>query len=209
MARSLRIMLEEHLYWSLVVENYVSARLAGLESVMRTPGGLFGALFMRVYKRLAIAHMSGLAHAQGMLRLGKGNAQRVGIEDLEAVSTFLGTKSYLMGGEKPSEVDCALFGFVAHIVRCSPEGSIFKTLVEKRLTNLNQHCLRMRAKFFPDWVELIAEKTADEASEPLKKDDKMPADKAPASKYAISAAPSSEAKASPQKAPSRPPAPKK
>ena len=33
-------------------------------------------------------------------------------------------------------------------------GGVYKTLVEKRLTNLNQHMQRMRAKYFPDWDDV-------------------------------------------------------
>ncbi len=34
------------------------------------------------------------------MRLGIGRVQKCGIEDLEALSTFLGSKSYVMGGDK-------------------------------------------------------------------------------------------------------------
>ena len=97
----------------------------------------------------------------------------MGIEDLEAISTFLGSKvrqllaihsicsfhsksigspkSFVMGGEKPSEIDAVLFAFVACLVYTSAadggDGGMFKTLVEKRLTNLNQHMLRMKNRF--------------------------------------------------------------
>ncbi len=79
----------------------------------------------------------------------------MGIEDLEAISTFLGSKSYVMGGDKPSEIDAVLFAFMAVVVHTSDEGGIFKTLIEKRLTNLNQHMVRMKNKFFPDWDVLV------------------------------------------------------
>ena len=92
---------------------------------------------------------------QGLLRLGRGNVQKTGIEDLEALSTFLGSKSWVMGGEKPSDIDCVLFGFVSVVVFTSSDASIYKTLVTKRLTNLHQHMQRMKAKYFPDWDELI------------------------------------------------------
>ena len=53
-----------------------------------------------------------------------------------------------MGGEKPSEIDAVLFAFVACLVYTSEaDGGMFKTLVEKRLTNLNQHMLRMKNRF--------------------------------------------------------------
>jgi hypothetical protein len=72
----------------------------------------------------------------------------MGIEDLEAISAFLGSKSYVMGGDRPSEIDAVLFGFIACVVyTAEDETSMFKTLVEKRLTNLNQHMIRMKAGY--------------------------------------------------------------
>ena len=57
------------------------------------------------------------------------------------------SKSFVMGGEKPSEIDAVLFAFVACLVYTSAADDMFKTLVEKRLTNLNQHMLRMKNRY--------------------------------------------------------------
>ena len=57
-----------------------------------------------------------------------------------------------MGGERPSEIDAVLFAFVACLVHTAPsdENGMFKTLVEKRLTNLNQHMIRMKSRY--EWT---------------------------------------------------------
>lgn len=133
--------------------------------------------------------------------------QKLGIEDLEAISTFMGSKSYVMGGEKPSEIDIVLFAFISVIVNTSPDNSIYKTLVEKRLTNLNQHMLRMKAKIFPDWDELLRGKEPDSEETPpedvgdTKKSEAaaVPAPPRPAAPPAAAAA-----KAAPQPPPAKP-----
>jgi Glutathione S-transferase, C-terminal domain len=45
---------------------------------------------------------------QGLGRHSKGDLQRMGIEDLTAVSTFLGSKTFMLGGDKPSDLDAVL-----------------------------------------------------------------------------------------------------
>ena len=81
----------------------------------------------------------------------------MGIEDLQAVSSFLGSKTYMLGGDKPSDLDAVLFGFMCFILYSSPPDSAFRTLVEKRLTNLFQHTRLMKSKYYPDWDKLLAE----------------------------------------------------
>ena len=63
---------------------------------------------------------------QSMARHGKGDIHRMGVEDLQSLSNFLGSKLYLMGGDQPTEVDCVLFGFLSFILYTCPEDSVFR-----------------------------------------------------------------------------------
>ncbi len=56
---------------------------------------------------------------------------------------------------RPTELDCTLFGFVQCLLLTTQPDCLYKTLVEKRLTNLQQHFNRMRAKFYPDWSDIM------------------------------------------------------
>ena len=48
---------------------------------------------------------------------GHSDVQRAGMEDLQAISTVLGDeKSYILG-DRPSDVDCTLFGFMCLILQ--------------------------------------------------------------------------------------------
>jgi len=62
-----------------------------------------------------------------------------------------------MGGDSPTDIDLALFGFMCSIMYASPKDSPFKICVEKRLTNLLNHLKNMKAKYFPDWESLISQ----------------------------------------------------
>jgi hypothetical protein len=142
-ARSMRILLEDHLYWILMVERYVeheARHLKDLVSRLHNHDAVHAAMFER-YRRMAVSKMATQTYCQGLGRHGKGDLQRMGIEDLQAVSSFLGSKTFVLGGDKPSDLDAVLFGFTTFILHSSPPDSPFKTLVEKRLTNLVQESI--------------------------------------------------------------------
>lgn len=155
-SRALRITMEEHLYWVIVIDRYVYEQGKHLHGFFPSSPPLP----FEVYRRRAVKKLTAQAHGQGLLRLGRGAVQKAGIEDFEALSTFLGTKKYLMGGDRPTEVDCVLFGFVMCVLKTSQEGSLYKALVEKRLKNLVRHADRIRSKYFPDWDAIINAKCA-------------------------------------------------
>lgn len=151
--------MEDHFYWVMIIDRYVNQQAQHLKNFFPiSPQDLWASISFEMYRRRAVKKLTQQAYCQGLLRLGRGNVQKMGIEDLESLSTFLGSKTYLMGGDKPTELDCVLFGFIVCIVYTSQENSIYRTLVEKRLTNLFQHMNRMKVKYFPDWDDLIAGK---------------------------------------------------
>ena len=158
-ARSMRILMEDHLYWVLMVERYVHHEARHLKDLVRRlhKNEKVHSLIFERYRQMAVKKMSIQTYCQGLGRHTKGDLQRMGIEDLTAISSFLGSKTYILGGDKPSELDAVLFGFVTFILNSSPDDSPFKTLVEKRLTNLVQHSKLIKSKCFPDWDKLIEE----------------------------------------------------
>jgi len=161
-SRSFRLMLEDHFHWCLFADRWVNRDGRDMHKLYGAIEGL-GSSGCPFHMMSGTLHrMKGQAYGQGVARLGRGSVQKMGIEDLEAISTFLGAKSFVMGGEKPSEIDAVLFAFVACLVYTSAadggDGGVFKTLVEKRLTNLNQHMLRLKNRLFPDWDDILSGK---------------------------------------------------
>lgn len=116
--------------------------------------------------------MSRQIYHQGLSRLGKGEIQRMGVETLQTLSTFLGSKLYLMGGDQPSEIDCVLFGFLTTILYTMPEDNVLRIVVEKRLGNLLQFTKRMKNNVYPDWDDVIGKKSLTELK---KKEEEKPA----------------------------------
>lgn len=110
-----------------------------------------------VGRRMAVRKMSQQVAQQGTGRYCKGDVHRMGVEDLQSLSNFLGVKLYLMGGDNPTELDSVLFGFMSVILYTFPDDSVFKIVVEKRLGNLLQHTKRMKANFYPDWDDIVGQ----------------------------------------------------
>ena len=177
-----------------MIDRYVNQQARHFRDLKRLEGP-FAGLHFEMYRRGSVRKLTQQAYSQGLLRVGRGNVQKMGIEDLEAISTFLGTKTFIMGGDKPTDLDCVLFGFMTTLVYTSHDNSIYKTLIEKRLTNLNQHMLRMRGKFFPDWNDLIAGKEPQPKKDPPAKPPPPQNNQSEAKKKSPSQTPSSTAKA--------------
>ncbi len=134
-------MLEDHLYWILMYFRYVDNQGASLQQ----------------------SKMSKQCFEQGISRHGKGDIQRMGVETLQSISNYLGSKLYLMGkGDTPTEVDCTLFAFLSVILYTFPEDFVLRIVVEKRLGNLLQFTKRMKNNFFPDWDEVIGKNSLTE-----------------------------------------------
>ncbi|XP_047484544.1 failed axon connections homolog isoform X2 [Penaeus chinensis] len=93
------------------------------------------------------------AFMQGIGRHKQPEVLVMGYEDLQALSVYLGAKPFLTG-DKPAEVDCALFGFLAQVVWNSA-GSPYLQLLESDCTNLQAYCHRIKEKFWPDWGQCL------------------------------------------------------
>jgi hypothetical protein len=96
-------------------------------------------------------------YAHGIGRHTRDDIISIGFDDLKAVSAYLGTKKFFMG-DQPTRVDAALFGTLAQIVYVpitTPQGDFVKAECQ----NLVKYCDRMKEKFWPDWQEIITNKS--------------------------------------------------
>lgn len=68
---------------------------------------------------------------------------------------FKGNKNYFLG-EKPSEVDATIFGFVTQLIYTFPD-SDYDRISKDEFKNLYGYCERMKEKFWPDWNDCIVQ----------------------------------------------------
>ncbi len=152
-SRAMRFLMEQDLYWCLVMDRWV------FNWAKHVPD-FFAPVFSPLptwLERKALHYFSKMVAkqtvAQGMGRHTRPEVEEMGLKDLEALSTFLGTKKFMMG-EEPTELDCAMFCFMCMILYCSPESNIYARKIKSDYSNLTQFSARMVDKFWPDWEDV-------------------------------------------------------
>ncbi|KAG0710770.1 Failed axon connections [Chionoecetes opilio] len=142
-AHALRTMLEDHTLWVLVYERYVEKRGKALLRGMHVP------CYLRMAVNMFVRRIKKVCWLQGMGRHSPTEIQHMGKQDLSALSDYLGDKDFLMG-DKATEVDCTLFGFLCQLM-WADVGSPYVKMLETEFPNLRAYTLRVRDKFWPDW----------------------------------------------------------
>ncbi|KAK3609001.1 hypothetical protein CHS0354_003900 [Potamilus streckersoni] len=148
-ARAMQKMVEENTYWTAILTRWLYFR----EESRRT---LFPKNVPKLFMWWKGRNLRQMAHGQGMGRHSQAEVTQIMKNDLQALSNFLGTNAFFMG-DKPTEVDCAIFGQLVQIKWNCPDFEGKKYLLEV-CGNLSDYCDRMKEKFWPDWEECLAQK---------------------------------------------------
>ena len=94
--------------------------------------------------------------SHGMGRHTEQEIFEIAEKDLVAVSEILGPKKFLFG-DKPCLADASLFAFIVGSAWEHPK-SPFVEFIKSKAQNLQEHALRMKETYYPDWDEMRAEK---------------------------------------------------
>jgi glutathione S-transferase len=138
-------MLEDHLYFALVHArwmldvNFERGPRRLIEKMAGAAAPLVAAMARRNVRKLL--------HSQGMGRHSEAEIVEFAKRDLDALSTLLGDKPYLLGNE-PSGADATMYAFVASVLCREFESPIH--VHADRHTNLRDYNERMRQRFYPD-----------------------------------------------------------
>lgn len=149
-ARAMRIMIEDHFLWCNIMWRWAYDPESHVSSLTH-----WGTLlpFHWFYRPIVGRLLRFQAFMQGIGRHKQPEVLVMGNEDLQALSVYLGEKPFLMG-DKPTEVDCALFGFLAQVVWNSA-GSPYLQMLETECINLQAYCHRIKERFWPDWGQCL------------------------------------------------------
>lgn len=142
-AHAFRTMLEEHTLWTLAYWRFVVDHGRTVFTGMHIP------FFLRFMGKAFVRKVKNACWLQGIGRHSPSEIENMGRQDLAAISAYLGEKDFLMG-DKPTEVDCAIFGFLCQLMWASA-GSPYVRMLENDFPNMRSYCLRVRDKFWPDW----------------------------------------------------------
>ena len=142
-ARALKRMIEENLYWTMVYDRWIvepnwrifrNVVLGGVSPPMRS---IIGPLARRNVKKQLHGHGIGLHTAEEI--------HAIGIGDAGALADYLGDKPFLMG-QNPTSIDAAAYGLLANIM-IPPIASPVKDYLLKR-NNVADYVARFRKRFY-------------------------------------------------------------
>lgn len=154
--RAFQKMFEENTYWALALYRwYYDADLKAI-AAFKLP------FFMKWFiKRTLSRTVKKNAVGHGIGRHSEKELYKIMCDDLKALSDFIGKKKYLFG-DKPSEMDCAIFGQLAQMLWQSYGNQSEKAL--KGFPNLCDYCERMKETIWPDWEKCTTRGGTQEAS---------------------------------------------
>ncbi|XP_067666040.1 failed axon connections homolog [Haliotis asinina] len=140
-AQAMQAMVEDHLYWFLILFRWQYDNDKSLMLNAFKIGKFMLWMMQRHYKKHA--------WSQGLGRHTEEEATDMFKKDLQSLSDFIGTKKFLMGDE-PCETDCAVFGHLSQVY-WQFMGTGYVNILKDKYPNLAGYCERMKETFWPDW----------------------------------------------------------
>ena len=87
-------------------------------------------------------------------RLDTAEVMEMSFRDIDALSELLGEKLYMFG-DKPTTLDCMVFGHLAQFLYI-PIGFPQEKHIREKAANLVMLVERMKAELWPDWEQMCS-----------------------------------------------------
>jgi glutathione S-transferase len=146
-----RRMMKENFYWCMVQTRYQSEAGWGVWSNVLKPIVLMSVGGDESAAQLALDGIRKVLQeqlfSQGMGRHTEAEVHEIGIQDLTAVSDFLGSKPFFFG-ELPTATDATIYSHLANLLEVPLDSP--STQFARGRRNLVDYCARMRERFFPE-----------------------------------------------------------
>jgi glutathione S-transferase len=143
-------MLEEHYHQCFEHQLFFGkggeARLHELASTMPIP---LRWIVPTVLKRVFTTQL----YARGMGRHSEEVIIAQGKSDLDALSVLLGDQDYFLG-DQPSSIDACVFGFLGVSLYVEGDNPLYQYAAS--IENLMRYCERMRARYYPETMSVLA-----------------------------------------------------
>lgn len=144
-----RRLMKEHFYWCMMQTRYRDDAGWGAWSTLMRPtmlmmvGGDEGAVqpALEGLRKTVVEQLLG----HGIGRHTDAEIHELGIQDLTAVSDYLGDKPFFFG-ESPTSTDAAVYGHLANLLDIPMDNPSRRFARGRR--NLVDYCARMRERFF-------------------------------------------------------------
>ena len=151
MAHATRVMLEQHTTAIGFYRRYSLHCDEVMQKTVYMDAVPFG--FVPILRRLLPMVVRLRFHLQGISRHTEEDIIRFSFDDLRAISTFLGEKKFYLGDDKPTSIDCTIFGHLAQFLYF-PIDFPQKAFMKEECPNLAAYMDRMRDRLWPDWKEM-------------------------------------------------------
>jgi glutathione S-transferase len=138
-------LLEEHLYWAVLYDRWVTP-----QGWAMTRPAFFGGLswpLRAIVPHVARRGIRAELRGHGMGRHTPAQIHALGIADVDALAALLADQSYFLG-EQPTSVDATAAAFIANILMVPLETPIKATAAAH--PNLVAYCRRMAERYFPE-----------------------------------------------------------
>lgn len=138
-------MLEEHLYWTVLHDRWISD--AGWELTRPAFFGAMPWLLRQIVPTVARRGIRAELRGSGVGRHAAEQIHALGIADVDALATLLGEQDYVLGPLATS-VDAVVAAFLANILMVPLDTPIKRAAAAH--PNLVAYCRRMAQRYFPD-----------------------------------------------------------
>ena len=146
-SQAIQVMVDEHLYWTLVYNRWVYDKKKTLvKRHFNPPAPILWMITRMVKKQL---------HGQGMGRHTDEEVWSFMLDDLSALNNYLADKAFMMGAEL-TEVDCSVFGMLCQFVYMQ-EDDVCKGMVQDKFPKLYAYVERIKDSLWPDWNDICTE----------------------------------------------------
>ncbi len=143
-ARALRVMIEEHLYWSNVYSRFIDERSwpTSKKEFFQSLPPVIRSIVPNILRKQIRKDL----HSHGMGRHTPAEIRQLGEDDVRALSAWLGDKPWFTG-DHPTELDASAYGMIAQLLWTPSNPDLKKVCAE--LPNLEAFCVRVRDTYFP------------------------------------------------------------
>ena len=137
-------LIENHLNWAFVYARF-GQRDRNWDENKRALFGELPPVVRQIVPAYVRRRMVKAMWGHGMGRHSEEEIHRLGRQDLDSLSDFLGEKRWFMG-ETPCTLDASAFGLLANILWCPIESPLKEHL--NGLKNLTEFCDRVRDRYY-------------------------------------------------------------
>jgi len=156
-AHAFERMLENCTLWSYITIRYGEKMNESFSEKTVVPTKHLFQLQLMIFRWTYKKKIAKRMHGHGIGRHSRDDIVAIGLDDLRALSAFLGGKKFICG-DQPCLVDAGLFGCLAQFAYF-PVVTPHTELIKSECQNLQKYCDRIKDRYWPDWNEILTTKS--------------------------------------------------